>query len=638
MLIDGLFAKLLAKNISHIRLVYFSENSERLNPSQVAQWPQVKESNWTRELIGLQGEHETAYVFSMPSGGWPHKFNLEDVLTPQSLSAYLLVPEKYIDNPGQLLFRVVTPNVVISSVSVFGSLSQDYALEVRHVRSLGSHHIAQIISELPFEKLLNSHRNALLLSQSSELDKKRSELDKKRSELDKISSKNAALSDELDKVSSKNAALRDDILRLHSQSDQANTEIIYHKERHRQLKSSFSYSFGNIIARSVKSPSGIILLPFRITTFFFTGVKKKLGIYISRYRAAQEHTSKNPFTALREILTGKSKSGPAKKAIDKNSLQLANYLRNEELEDKWTALISSNWLFERIKEYPSVHNIHPNTWPAMFEERLPARLVVDSLDMLKNSPWLLNLEGSAYGYPGNIVELLDYCSSHGVETVLWHSAPPDTNRIVAEISSLFSKLLIADLDEMKYLKDTYGIAEEILCYFTLGVDKRRMTPHDERYNDQLPRVVIPETVTDLEVEELRTAYKAFPASAGYDGIITGEIKEATFGDFVMIPWYPKTKGYLPVEFFLAIEKGCIPFTTSMSTVNVTFAEFVPVIANPDSLREAFRPLQEDTITLSDWVMALREQVLENFDLSQRLQVLFEMDKQLILSCITQDPA
>ena len=628
MLIDGLFAKLLAKNISQIRLVYFSEDSGRLTSSQVTQFPQVRECNWTGEWSGLQGEHETAYVFSMPSGGWPHEFNLEDVLTAQSHSVYLLVPEKYIDNPGQLLFRVVTPNVVISSLSVFGSLSQDYVLEVRHVRSIGSRYLSQIISELPFEKLQNSHRNTLLLSQQSELDKISSKNAALSDELDKISSKNAALSDELDKVSSNNAAL----------SDQANTEIVYHKERHRQLKSSFSYRFGNIIARSVKSPSGIILLPFRITTFFFTGVKKKLGIYISRYRAAQEHTSKNPFTALREILTGKARSAPAKKVIDKNSLQLANYLRNDKLEDKWTAVISSNWLFERIKEYPGVHSLHPNTWAAMFEERLPARLVVDSLDMLKNSPWLLNLEGGAYGYPGKLVELLEYCSSHGVETVLWHSAPPDTNRIVAEICSLFSKILIADLDEMKYLKDTYGIAEEILCYFTLGVDEKKMTPNEERCNDQLPRVVIPETVADPEVEALRAAYRTSPASAGHDGIVTGEIKEATFGDFVMIPWYPKAKGYLPVEFFLAIEKGCIPFTTSMSTVNVDFAELVPVITSPDSLSEAFRPLQEETITLSDWVMALRERALDNFDLSRRLQVLFEMDEPLIPSSITQDPA
>jgi len=624
MLVDGLFAKLLAKNISQIRLVYFSEDSGRLTSSQVTQYPQVRECNWTREWCGLQGEHETAYVFSMPSSGWPHEFNLEDVLTAQSHSVYLLVPANYIDNPGQLLFSVVTPNVVISSVSVFGSLSQDYVLEVRHVRSLGSRYISQIISELPFEKLQNSHRNTLLLSQ--------------RSELDRISSKNAALSDELDKASSKNTALRDEISRLRSHSGQAKTEIVYHKERHRQLKSSFSYRFGNILARSSKSPRGIILLPFRIVDFFFTGVNKKLGIYISRYRAEQGDTSKNPFTALREILTGKAKSAPAKKVIDKNSLQLANYLSNDELEDKWTAVISSNWLFERIKEYPSVHNIHPNTWPAMFEERLPARLVVDSLDMLKNSPWLLNLEGNAYGYPGKLVELLEYCSSHGVETVLWHSAPPETNRIVAEISSLFSKVLIADLDEMKYLKDTYGIAEEILCYFTLGVDKKRMTPHEERCNDQLPRVVIPETVADPEVEALRAAYRTFPASAGHDGIVTGTLKEATFGDFVMIPWYPKTKGYLPVEFFLAIEKGCIPFTTSMSTVNVDFAELVPVIASPDSLREAFRPLQEETITLSDWVMALRKRALDNFDLSRRLQVLFEMDKALIPTSITQDAA
>ena len=106
----------------------------------------------------------------------------------------------------------------------------------------------------------------------------------------------------------------------------------------------------------------------------------------------------------------------------------------------------------------------------------------------------------------------------------------------------------------------------------------------------------------------------------------------------MIPWYPKAKGYLPVEFFLAIEKGCIPFTTSMSTVNVDFAELVPVITSPDSLSEAFRPLQEETITLSDWVMALRERALDNFDLSRRLQVLFEMDEPLIPSSITQDPA
>jgi len=299
MLVDGLFAKLLAKNISQIRLVYFSEDSGRLTSSQVTQYPQVRECNWTGEWRGLQGEHETAYVFSMPSGGWPHEFNLEDVLTPQSHSVYLLVPAKYIDNPGQLLFRVVTPNVIISSVSVFGSLSQDYVLEVRHIRSLGGRYISQIISELPFEKLQNSHRNALLLSQ--------------RSELDKISIKNAALSEELDKVSSKNAALSDEISHLRSQSSQANTEIVYHKERQQLLKSSFSYQFGNIIARSAKSPGGMILLPFRVVAFFLAGLKKKLGIYFSKHSATQGHTSENPFTALREILTGKAKSAPAKK-------------------------------------------------------------------------------------------------------------------------------------------------------------------------------------------------------------------------------------------------------------------------------------------------------------------------------------
>ena len=186
MLIDELFAKLLAKNISQIRLVYFSDNSEHLTSSQVAQFPQVKECNWTQEWTELPGDNEAACVFSMPSSGWPHEFNLEDLLSAQSLSMYLLVPERYIDNLGQLLSRVVTPNVTITSVSIFGSLSQDYAIEVRHVRSLGSHYISQIISELPFEKLQNSHHNVLLLSQ--------------RFELDRISAKNAALRNEINRT------------------------------------------------------------------------------------------------------------------------------------------------------------------------------------------------------------------------------------------------------------------------------------------------------------------------------------------------------------------------------------------------------------------------------------------------------
>ena len=523
-------------------------------------------------------------------------------------SIYILFSDENLNNLGQIIASIVSPNIVIKSVSKFESLSQNYAVEIKNIQSLGDYYISQSISELPFEKLSNHHRSSLISSLLNESEILRSQLEMSEEKLDQLESSHRS------NIKGIQELLKNKELELKNKKQ----EVSYSKERYNQMKSSFSYKFGNLIARSLKTPKGILLLPLKLSKFLFDSVKRKIK---------DNYKKKNELNSF--LVHDSSIQVPV---IDQNFLKLASYLSEGEVKQGWNAVITSNWLEARLENIAKVHTVLPNTWPEMFGITPPSRLVIDSLDMLENSSWLLSLEGSAFGYPNKLIQLLNYCSSHGIETIFWHSASPDRNRLASEICTLFSKVYISDIDELIYLKDIYGIDEQKIHYLPLGVDGSKFKLIDDDFDFRILRIVILDSeVSVFDINKIRTIYQSFMASIDVMAdaktcVIIGTLEDAEAGDLVMIPSYPKTKKYIPVEAFKVIEKACIPFTLKDSIVNDYFPDLIPILEDETSFIETLRVLVNEKTSRQESIALLREKSMESFDLSKQLQVIFESEQ------------
>jgi hypothetical protein len=652
--IEELMAKLIAATDGNkIKILHFSSQAAGLTDAQKALFPTAEEIIWPLAPGVLTKDQTCDVVVLFSEGDWPDGFTTRALFDMGACSVHFCIPQSCIENFGLLLQRVACSSVAVKSIASFESLGLSYVLELARLSSLSDGYISYAISEFSFLKPQNRQRKeqvallsdektiltdeikiliddkAVLLKekfqQKAALEQLSSELAAAQRKHDELVAIKEGLAKHVEKTQSLfsiSEVQRDklkvqcleQIVELQSiKAEFANNtaKLVHSRFRNNLIKSSFSYRFGNIFALAAKSPKRLLLLPITIFAFLIDRVFNKLRIVLSKKKPKKKLQVSEEKLA---ITLASADTSPLESdfSFDPHTLTLAKYLSTNLPVADWTAVISSDWLQARLTGYGEFIQLQPNDWQAIFDTRLPERLLVDSLDLLEHSAWRSCLQGGAYGYPAKLNDLLRYCQSRGIETVLWHNAEPGGNRVVAEMASQFSKVYVADQQEYLYLRDTYNVASEKIEFLPLALDGRQCASVAELSKDHMPRIVVG-GADDKYASLARDVYAEVLSKSGrntdQDMVITNS-DDLAVGDLCWVPSYPVASGYLSERFFDALESGCIPFNSSVSAASTLFNGCIPVASDRVSLTAMIETVLDAEVSIASQQKALCQHVLE----------------------------
>jgi hypothetical protein len=283
----------------------------------------------------------------------------------------------------------------------------------------------------------------------------------------------------------------------------------------------------------------------------------------------------------------------------------------------WVALVGASWLGEQLGRIVNVVALHPNTGLELLRGPQPDLLLVDATHMLAGTPWEMTLQGSAYGQPFHLMEILKLAGERNVRRVLWLNLPLSEARGLVPTLRFFDEVLIADptfFMEAQALPELSAVALSYLPGLQ-AVPQPRLCSG----------VVSPELycvysiVVSALANEARQVVKPLRRSqllgtAGFDQPV----------GLLVLPARRDSIEFIPPEMLAAAARGLLPVLMGpvVGGPPSLFAGLVPLVEDVEGLVRLQERLKNDPSLFHRWRYALATEASIKFDLAGRAGELF----------------